>query len=100
MPSVIKLHDFVGQQPDKQGMRSADFAALLSAAGEDVEIHINSSGGTVTDGFHMANLLRSHGGKTVAVIEGDQQTSHDAERIRARIMSLFASSAGALRLRS
>lgn len=70
MPSVIKLHDFVGQQPDKQGMRSADFAALLSAAGEDVEIHINSSGGTVTDGFHMANLLRSHGGKTVAVIEG------------------------------
>lgn len=70
MPSVIKLHDFVGQQPDERGMRSGDFAALLAAAGDDVEIHINSSGGTVTDGFHMANLLRSHGGKTVAIIEG------------------------------
>ena len=68
--SVINLHDFVGEQPDARGMRSADFAALLAVAGEDVEIHINSSGGTVTEGFHMANLLRAHGGKTLAVIEG------------------------------
>ena len=68
--TVINLHDFVGEQPDAGGMRSADFAALLAAAGEDVEIHINSSGGTVTEGFHMANLLRAHGGKTLAIIEG------------------------------
>lgn len=45
-------------------------AALLANPGSDVVLRINSPGGSVTDGYAIANALRTHVGNKVAVIEG------------------------------
>lgn len=45
-------------------------AALLVDPTADVVLRINSPGGNVTDGYAIANALRSHPGKKTAVVEG------------------------------
>lgn len=37
---------------------------------EDIEVHINSSGGSIFDGVTIANSLKNHKGKTTAIIDG------------------------------
>lgn len=43
---------------------------LRAAAGKDIELHINSPGGDVFEGFTIANALRAHQGRKVCVIDG------------------------------
>ena len=43
---------------------------LRAAAGQDLELHLNSPGGDVFEGFAIANALRTHQGKKVAIVDG------------------------------
>ena len=43
---------------------------LQAAPGAEVTLKINSPGGDVTEGFALANVLRSHTGKKTAIVEG------------------------------
>jgi ATP-dependent protease ClpP protease subunit len=44
--------------------------ALLANPGADVILHINSPGGNVTDGYALANAIRSHEGHKTAIVDG------------------------------
>lgn len=44
--------------------------ALRAAPGAPVLLRINSPGGSVTEGYALANALRAHDGPTTAVVEG------------------------------
>ena len=53
------------------GMSSQRFCELLRRAeGQDIELHINSPGGEVFEGFAIANALKTHKGRKVAIVDG------------------------------
>ena len=53
-----------------EGTSAAEFVAQLPTDGSPIEVRINSEGGSVVEGFAMANALYSYKGETTAIIEG------------------------------
>lgn len=67
----IDVYGGIGDKFDEDGITAVSFVrALRDANGEDVTIHINSSGGNVFDANTMAEALRGYKGHTTASIEG------------------------------
>lgn len=67
----IDVYGGIGDEFDEGGVTAVSFVrALRDANGEDVTIHINSSGGSVFDANTMAEALRGYKGHTTASIEG------------------------------
>lgn len=67
----IDVYGGIGDEFDEDGVTAVSFVrALRDADGEDVTIHINSSGGSVFDANTMAEALRGYKGHTTASIEG------------------------------
>lgn len=67
----IDVYGGIGDEFDDGGVTAVSFVrALRDADGEDVTIHINSSGGSVFDANTMAEALRGYKGHTTASIEG------------------------------
>lgn len=67
----IDVYGGIGDESDEGGVTAVSFVrALRDADGEDVTIHINSSGGSVFDANTMAEALRGYKGHTTASIEG------------------------------
>lgn len=67
----IDVYGGIGDEFDECGVTAVSFVrALRDADGEDVTIHINSSGGSVFDANTMAEALRGYKGHTTASIEG------------------------------
>ena len=67
----IDVYGGIGDEFDEGGVTAVSFVrALRDADGEDVTIHINSSGGSVFDANTMAEALRGYKGHTTASIEG------------------------------
>lgn len=67
----IDVYGGIGDKFDEDGVTAVSFVrALRDADGEDVTIHINSSGGSVFDANTMAEALRGYKGHTTASIEG------------------------------
>lgn len=67
----IDVYGGIGDELDEGGVTAVSFVrALRDADGEDVTIHINSSGGSVFDANTMAEALRGYKGHTTASIEG------------------------------
>lgn len=67
MPHRINLYDAI----DFWGWNAQRFVEELRAAGsQDIELHINSPGGDVFEGFAIANALRTHQGKKVCIVDG------------------------------
>lgn len=64
-PLSIALYDDVSALMAKEVL-----AALMANPGADVMLRINSPGGEVTSGYAIANALKGHTGRKVAVIEG------------------------------
>lgn len=66
----INLYEEIGGW----GIEATDFAQAMSGAGDsDIELHIQSPGGSISDGFAIANMLKAHrakGRKVVAVVDG------------------------------
>ncbi len=67
MPKVIYLYDDIGEY----GVSAQSFAREMAAAvGSDIELHICCYGGEVSHGFAIANTVKGHVGKKVAIIDG------------------------------
>lgn len=64
-PLSISLYDDITAALAKEVVM-----ALMANPGADVMLRINSPGGEVTSGYAIANALKSHAGRKVAVIEG------------------------------
>ena len=64
----ISIHDEIGLW----GVNAKDFLADLKASGNPstIRLSIQSPGGDVMDAYAIANTLRSHSARVVAVIEG------------------------------
>lgn len=66
-PSVLRIFDEIGWF----GVWPDDVAAALDGLrGGDVEVHVNSPGGSVFDGLTIYNTLREHKGSVGVVIDG------------------------------
>jgi len=64
-PISIALYDDISGPVAKEVL-----TALMMNPGADVTLRINSPGGEVTSGYAIANALKSHAGRKIAVIEG------------------------------
>jgi|TARA_R100000479_G_C6385262_1_gene202737 ATP-dependent protease ClpP protease subunit len=64
----IVMRGFIGDY--ENGISADDFRdALAEHAGQDVTIHLNSEGGSVTDGLSMFNAIANHDGKVTVHID-------------------------------
>lgn len=66
MAKIIALSGDVGWEITAKDIR----AELKAANGSDVEFHINSPGGFVSEGIEIYNIIRAYSGNTLAVITG------------------------------
>ena len=72
----IDIYDDIGEFTDwwtgeKTGLAARDFSAALAALDvSEIELHINSRGGSVPDGIQMYNELRRHKASVTVVIDG------------------------------
>jgi ATP-dependent protease ClpP protease subunit len=65
-PAVMHLYDEIGFF----GVWPADVAAALSDIRGDVEVHLNSPGGSVFDGLAIYAALKDHSGQVGVVVDG------------------------------
>jgi ATP-dependent Clp endopeptidase proteolytic subunit ClpP len=65
-PAVMHLYDEIGYF----GVWPADVVAALSDIKGDVEVRLNSPGGSVFDGLTIYNTLRDHSGQVSVVVDG------------------------------
>jgi ATP-dependent protease ClpP protease subunit len=64
----ITMRGFIGDY--ENGISADDFIDVLAEhAGQDVTIHLNSEGGSVTDGLSMFNAIVNHDGKVTVHID-------------------------------
>ena len=74
MKSFNMLGDIINSEADRwyfSEVTPAQVAAFLKGAdGEDVEININSNGGSVTGGIAIANMLKGYSGKVTCNVLG------------------------------
>lgn len=67
MPQRIDIYDEISFW----GVGAQRIVEQLKAAGtDDIEVHINSPGGDVFEGFAIANALRAYKGRKIAIIDG------------------------------
>tara|TARA_R110002074_G_scaffold14418_6_gene49791 strand:+ start:855 stop:2015 length:1161 start_codon:yes stop_codon:yes gene_type:complete len=64
--SKVFIYDEIGLF----GVSAKDFVDALSEIEGDWDLHINSGGGSVFDGFAIHNAIKSHPGKVTAYIDG------------------------------
>lgn len=70
---VIRIYDVIDSWGGFWGVSSAEVAAALDLIPDGtatVEVHLNSPGGEATEGVAIANLLRQHPARVVAVVDG------------------------------
>jgi ATP-dependent Clp protease, protease subunit len=67
----IDVYGPIGDDWDEDAVSASEFVRQLrDAGGEDVTVHINSSGGSVFDANAMSEAVRSYRGRITASIEG------------------------------
>lgn len=73
----IDIYDNIGEFKDwwtgeTSGVAARDFSNSLSALGDvdNIELHINSPGGSVTDGLQIYNELKRHSAQIKVIIDG------------------------------
>jgi ATP-dependent protease ClpP protease subunit len=66
----MKIYLYSDIMDDSPNSSSAVAAQLEQAGGEAVEVHINSCGGSVYEGFTIYNLLRNYKGGVTIYIDG------------------------------
>lgn len=71
--AAIRLYDSIDSWGEWWGVSAREFAEVLDglpAGTTEIRLHINSSGGEVFEAIAMANLLRQHRARVVAVVDG------------------------------
>ncbi len=70
---VIRIYDVLDSWGGFWGVSATEVAAALDAIPADtatLEVHLNSPGGQASEGVAIANLLRQHPARVVAVVDG------------------------------
>lgn len=65
-PTQIMIYDEIGNY----GIRADDFVQDLRGLTGDIDLHLNTAGGSVFDGVTIYNALRSHAGKKTITVDG------------------------------
>lgn len=71
--AVVRLYNYIDPDGGYWGVSADEFAGALDAIeGEvtEIELRVNSGGGSVWDGLAILNTLRSHDAKVTAVVDG------------------------------
>lgn len=71
----IRLYGLIGKDALGQGTSAQELLDKLPTDGSPVEVRINSEGGSVVEGFAIANALYSYKGETVAIVEGQASSA-------------------------
>ena len=66
----MKIYLYSDINDDSPNSSRAVAEQLKAAGGEDVEVHINSCGGSVYEGFAIYNLLKSYSGSVKIYVDG------------------------------
>ena len=91
MPA-IRLYGLIGKDPFGNGTSAAEFIAQLPDDGSPVEVRINSEGGSVVEGFAIANALHSYKGETIAVVEGQASSAASYVAASCKTIKMFEAS--------
>jgi ATP-dependent protease ClpP protease subunit len=65
LPSQVFIYGDIGDM----GLNSADFINDMRNTSGDLEIHINTQGGVVSDGIAIHNALKRHSGRKTVVVD-------------------------------
>lgn len=71
--AVLRLYDVIDSWGGWWGISAAEVAETLDDLPDSVslvEIHLNSPGGEATEGVALANVLRQHPARIVAIVDG------------------------------
>ena len=71
--ATIRLYEPIDSWGDPWGVSAKEFADALDELPADVSeirLHVNSPGGEVFEAIAIANLLRAHSAKVVAIVDG------------------------------
>lgn len=70
--ATLRLYDVIDPDGGFWGISADEFAQALGDAGDvsEIELRINSGGGSVWDGLAILNTLRSHNAGVTAVVDG------------------------------
>lgn len=71
----IRLYGLIGKDALGQGTSADEMIARMPSDGSPIEVRINSEGGSVVEGFAIANALYSYKGETVAIVEGQASSA-------------------------
>jgi len=71
----IRLYGLIGKNALGQGTSADEMISRMPSDGSPIEVRINSEGGSVVEGFAIANALYSYKGETVAVVEGQASSA-------------------------
>lgn len=67
----VDIYGDIGDAWDDDSVSAADLLKLLSESkGSEIELHVNSGGGSVFDAFAIMTALRSHPGRVTAYVDG------------------------------
>lgn len=69
----IMIYDMIGKDPwTGEGMDATDFDSEMKALGsvKNINLRINSPGGSVMDGVAIYNMIKSHSAKVTASVDG------------------------------
>lgn len=71
--ATMRLYEPIDSWGEDWGVSAKEFAAALDDLGDDVneiQLHINSPGGEVTEGVAILNALRNHDARVVVTVDG------------------------------
>lgn len=71
--ATMRLYDPIDDWGGWWGISAKEFTQVLDrlpADVDEIELHINSPGGVIFDGWAIVNSLRSHKAKVIAVVDG------------------------------
>jgi ATP-dependent Clp endopeptidase proteolytic subunit ClpP len=71
--ATLRLYDPIDDWGGWWGISAKEFVQVLDrlpSEVDEIELHINSPGGVIFDGWAIVNALRSHKAKVIAVVDG------------------------------
>ena len=77
----IRLYGLIGKDALGQGTSADEMISRMPSDDSPIEVRINSEGGSVVEGFAIANALYSYKGETVAIVEGQSPKAWSVKKL-------------------
>jgi ATP-dependent protease ClpP protease subunit len=88
----IRLYGLIGKDALGQGTSADEMISRMPSDGSPIEVRINSEGGSVVEGFAIANALYSYKGETVAIVEGQASSAASYVAASCRKIKMYRAS--------